>query len=131
MPAKTNRVGVARVHYSFAKHGGAVGDIVLSGDVLPKGAIVLDTVVKVDTAPDSAAHTATIALKSEGAGDLQAAKKVEEAPWSTTGVKRGSMTATTAPILTTARRKITATIATQALTKGKFTVFVRYLLPSI
>src|ERR1700742_1038710 len=130
MPGKTERVGTARARYSFAKHGGAVGDIVLDGDVVPKGAILLDAVLKVTTAPDSAAHTATIALKAEGAGDLQAAKKVEEAPWSTAGAKRGSLIATSAPVLTTARRSIVATIATQALTKGKFTVFVRYLPPS-
>jgi hypothetical protein len=123
------REAVARARYSFDKHGGATGDIVLSGDAIPKGAVILDTLIKVDTAPDSAAHTATIALKAEGAGDLQAAKKVEEAPWSTAGAKRGSLLTTSTPVTTTARRQITATIATQAVTKGKFRVYVRYLLP--
>jgi hypothetical protein len=123
------REAVARARYSFDKNGGAVGDIVLSGDAIPKGAVILDTLIKVDTAPDSAAHTATIALKAESAHDLQEAKKVEEAPWSTTGAKRGTFVSTSAPITTTARRQITATIATQAVTKGKFRVYVRYLLP--
>jgi hypothetical protein len=125
----TNREAVAKATYSFARDGGVVGDIVLSGDVVPKGAVVLDTLVKVDTAPDSAGHTATVALKVQSAADLQAAKVVSEAPWSTTGAKRGGLTATTAPVLTTTRRQITATVAVQALTAGKFTVYVRYLRP--
>jgi hypothetical protein len=124
------REGIARARYSFDKLGGAIGDIVLSGDAIPKGAVILDSLIKVETAPDSAEHTGTIALKAEGAGDLQAAKKVEEAPWSTAGSKRGAVTATAAPVTTTARRKITATVATKALTKGKFSVYVRYLLPT-
>jgi hypothetical protein len=123
------REGTARARYSFDKNGGAIGDIVLSGDAIPKGAVILDSVIEVKTAPDSAAHTATIALRVEGGHDIQEAKKVEEAPWSTTGAKRGGLTATSAPVTTTARRKIIATVATQVLTKGKFTVFVRYLLP--
>jgi hypothetical protein len=128
MPAE--REGTARARYDFARQGGAVGDIVLSGDSIPKGAVILDSLLKVETAPDSAAHTATIAVKAEGAGDLQAAKKVEEAPWSTAGAKRGGLTSTSAPVTTTARRSIVATIATQAVTKGKFGVYVRYLLPT-
>ena len=94
MLAKTEREAVARARYSFAKLGGATGDIVLDGDVLPEGAIVLDTLIEVDTSPDSAAHTATIALKVQSAADLQAAKAVSEAPWSTVGAKRGTFTAT-------------------------------------
>lgn len=130
MADKSQREEVARARYSFAKHGGAIGDIVLDGDSIPKGAIVLDTLIRVDIAPDSAEHSGTIALKVQSAADLQSAKKVEEAPWSTTGAKRGTFTATSTPILTTARRKVTATVATKALTKGKFTVYVRYLRPT-
>jgi len=125
----SEREGVARARYNFAKDGGATGDITLEGDAIPSGAIVLDTLIKVDTAPDSAGHTATIALKVQSAADLQAAKAVSEAPWSTTGAKRASLGATSAPILTTARRRVTATVATQVLTAGKFSVYVRYLLP--
>jgi hypothetical protein len=125
----TEREGVARARYNFTRDGGAIGDIVLTGDVLPAGAIVLDTIIRVETPPDTSEHSGTIALKIQGAADLQAAKKVEEAPWSTAGAKRGGLSATSAPILLTARRKITATVATKALTVGKFTVYVRYLAP--
>jgi hypothetical protein len=124
------REAVARARYDFARQGGAVGDIPLAGDTIPKGAVILDSLIKVETAPDSAAHTATIALRTEGGHDIQEAKKVEEAPWSTTGAKRGGLTATTAPVTTTARRQVIATIATQVVTKGKFSVYVRYLLPN-
>lgn len=130
LSASSGREGLARARYSFARNGGAVGDIVLSGDSIPKGALVLDAVVKVDTAPDSADDTATIAVKVQSAADLQAAKAVAEAPWSTAGAKRGTLVATSAPITLTARRKITATVAVQALTAGKFSVYVRYLRPN-
>jgi hypothetical protein len=130
MPVRTDSEAVARVTYNFAKHGGVIGDIVLDGDAIPKGAIVLDAVIKVVTPPDSAEHSGTIALKVQSAADLQSAKKVEEAPWSAGGVKRGTLVATSAPILLTARRSIVATIATKALTTGKFTVYVRYLRPN-
>lgn len=133
MPARTaasGREGLARARYSFARDGGAIGDIVLTGDAIPKGAVVLDTTIKVDTACDSAEHSATVALKVQGAGDLLTAAVVSGAPFSTTGAKRGTLTATAAPILTTARRKITATVAVKALTVGKFTVYVRYLQPN-
>jgi hypothetical protein len=126
----SEREGVARARYDFARQGGAVGDIPLAGDTIPKGAVILDSLVKVETGLTSAAGTATVALRAESGHDLQEAKKVEEAPWSTTGPKRGAVTATSTPIATTARRQVVATIATQAVTKGKFSVYVRYLLPN-
>jgi hypothetical protein len=127
MPGASEREKVARVTYNFARDGGAVGDIALSGDGIPNGAIILDSLIKVETPLDSANDTATVALKIQGAGDLQAAKAVSEAPWSTAGAKRGGLDADTAPILLTARRRVTATVAVQALTAGKFTAYVRYL----
>jgi hypothetical protein len=44
--------------------------------------------------------------------------------------KRGTLDADSAPILTTALRRIMATVAVQALTAGKFSVYVRYLRPN-
>ncbi len=112
--------------YEFALDGGAVGDIVLRGDTLPSGAIIVDALIHVDTAVTSGG-SATLAIKTEGAADINAADAVSGAPWSTTGAKRADFTATTAPIKTTAARSITATVATAALTAGKFTVVVWYL----
>lgn len=120
------RTKVARGLYEFALDGGAVGDIVLRGDSLPSGAIITDALIHVDTALTSGG-AATVAIKTEGAADINAADAISGAPWSTTGAKRGDFTATTAPIKTTAARNITATVATAALTAGKFSVLVFYV----
>jgi hypothetical protein len=116
----------ARALYEFAIDGGAVGDITLRGDSLPSGAIVLDAFLHVDTALTSGG-AATVAVKVESAADINAADAISGAPWSTTGAKRTDFTATTAPIKTTAARSIVATVATAALTAGKFSVVVEYV----
>jgi len=112
--------------YSFATDGGAVGDITLRGDSIPAGAIITDVLIHVDTALTSGG-AATVALKAESAADLNAADAISGAPWSSTGAKRGDLTATTAPVKTTAARSIVATVGTAALTAGKFSVYVSYL----
>jgi len=119
-------VRIARAYYEFAVDGGAVGDIALRGDSVPPGPIIIDALLKVDTALTGA--SATVALKTEGAADIQAAAAISGAPWSTAGVRRCTLDADSAPILTTADRAITATVGTAALTAGKFTVLVTYLL---
>lgn len=117
---------VARALYEFALDGGAVGDITLRGDSLPSGAIILDAFLHVDTAVTSGG-AGTVAIKVEGAADINAADAVSGAPWSTTGAKRCDFTATTAPVKTTAARNIVATVATAALTAGKFSVVIEYV----
>lgn len=112
--------------YEFATDGGAVGDITLRGDSLPSGAIILDALLEVDTILTSGG-AATVAIKVESAADINAADAISGAPWSATGVKRADFTATTAPIKTTAARSIVATVATSALTAGKFQVLVEYV----
>lgn len=117
----------ATAHYDFAVDGGAVGDIALRGQQIPQGAIILDVLIDVETVLTSGG-AATVALKAESAADLNAADAISGAPWSTTGAKRGDLDADTAPVKTTAARTITATVATAALTAGKFSVIVTYLL---
>ena len=112
--------------YSFATDGGAVGDITLRGDAVPSGAIVTDSWINVDTALTSGG-AATVAIKVEGAADINAADAISGAPWSSTGAKRGDHDADTAPIKTTAARSIVATVGTAALTAGKFSVYVEYV----
>jgi hypothetical protein len=64
--------------------------------------------------------TDTLSLGSgESATDLQAAAARNGAPWSTTGAKRVSLTATTAPIRLTADHTSTLTISGIGLTAGK------------
>ncbi|MDQ3671589.1 MAG: hypothetical protein M3364_04005 [Actinomycetota bacterium] len=120
----------ARAVYDFAVDGGAVGDIPLRGDKIPSGAIITDVLIHVDTVLTSGG-AATVALKAESAADLNAADAISGAPWSSAGAKRGDLTATSAPVKTTAERQIVATVATAVLTAGKFSAHVEYLvLPS-
>jgi len=72
--------------YDFATDGGAVGDITLRGNSIPSGAIIVDALLHVDTA--LAGATATCAIKTEAAADINAADAISGAPWSTTGAKR-------------------------------------------
>lgn len=120
-------VKVARADYDFATDGGATGDITLRGDQIPSGAILVDALLQVDTVPTSGG-AATIAVKVESGADVNAADAISGAPWSSTGAKRAdALTATAAPITTTAARDITATVGTAALTAGAFSVLVSYV----
>ncbi len=112
--------------YDFATDGGAVSVITLRGGSIPSGALIVDALLHVDTVPTSAG-AATISVNSEAAADIQAAAAISGAPWSTAGGKRGSLTATSAPVKTTAARSIAATVGTAALTAGRFKVFVWYV----
>lgn len=116
----------ALFRYSFASEGGAVGDITLRGDPVPSGAIVIDALILVDTILASGG-SATVALKIQGAADINNADAFDGAPWSTTGAKRGDFDADTAPILLTADRILKATVAVAALTGGAFRAVVSYV----
>lgn len=118
----------ARGLYDFAVEGGATGDITLRGDKIPSGAIITRVVIVVETVITSGG-AATVALKAEGAADLNAADAISGFPWSATGAKNGdAQFSVTANIpKTTAERSIVATVATAALTAGKFAVLVGYL----
>lgn len=120
------RIKWARADYSFSTEGGAVSTIALRSDTIPNGAVVLASYTKVDTVPTSAG-AATVALTLQSAGDLQAAAAISGAPWSSTGTKLGAQTFTTAPIVLTAARTVSAVVGTAALTAGKFAVLVAYL----
>lgn len=115
-------------NYDFATDGGATGDIALRGEAVPSGAIITDALLLVDTIPTSGG-AATIAVKVEGAADIQAAAAISGAPWSTTGAKRASaVTATSATVVTTASRQPTITVGTAALTAGKLKVILKYVI---
>lgn len=120
---RKNPLFALKVEYDFATDGGAVGDITLGGSV-PSGAVILGGYLRVVTAPTSGG-AATVAVKLEGAGDIVAAAAISGAPWSTTGYKDiiPDSTGSTA-VRTTNTRAVAATIATAALTAGKFEVFL-------
>lgn len=135
MPVMEGTRGIkeCRGEYDFAVDGGAVGAITLrsapgdsNGNEIPAGSIIMGGYIEVDTVVTSGG-AGTIAVNSEGAGDLQTAAAVSGAPWSTTGRKAITpvMTVGTS-VKTTARRNLAITVATAALTAGKFRVVVLY-----
>lgn len=125
-PGTEGRPKYARFYYDFAVDGGLVSSITMRGDAMPASAIVTDSLIHVDTAVTAGA-SGTIGLTLESAADMQTAVVVTGAPWSTTGAKRGTMTATTAPVKTTAVRSLVAVVGTAAVTAGKFSVVLTYV----
>lgn len=113
--------------YDFAVDGGATTAITLRGDTVPSGAIIVDALLQVDTALTGGTVTDTVQLNIEGTADLAAAAARNAAPWSTTGAKRLTITATATPVTTTAARTSTLKINATALTAGKFRLVVWYL----
>jgi hypothetical protein len=129
-PYVTGALRVARVRYSFAVDGGAIGSINGAGaTIIPSGAVVLATLLNVVTAVTSGG-AATLAVGVEAAGDQQTGTAVSGAPWSTTGWKWATQTFTTAPDVTTAARDVVFTIATATVTAGVVDAYVFYLLPA-
>lgn len=123
----TDRLKTAIAEYDFAVDGGAIGSIPMRGGTatlgggLQSGAVVMSGYIEVDT-PLTSGGAATVAVTSEGAGDIQAAAVVTGAPWSTTG--RKAVTFTGAKM--TANRTPTVVVAAFALTAGKFRVVLVY-----
>ena len=118
--------GVAKFSYDFAQQGGVVGDIVMAGNPLPKGAVIWDGVVDMITAVVGAG--ATVALTSSQTGnDLITAAAVAGAPWSSTGLKALVPVGTAAAgIKLTADRAPKLVITAAALTAGKFNLFIEF-----
>lgn len=124
-----------QAEYDFAVDGGAVSTITLRQgggntlpNLIPSGSIILEGWIEVDTIVTSASgNTGTIAVNSEGAGDLLAAAVTSGTPWSTTGRKSILPASTGATsVKTTTSRSLAITVAVAALTAGKFRVVVYY-----
>lgn len=116
--------------YDFADQGGAIGDIDLKdldGKVvkIPDNAIITDGFVDTITVPDSGDDQATVAITLQTGADLMDAT----AEASVSGVVALNVTGAAGNMIKlTAERTLRATIATSALTSGKFFVFVKYVL---
>ena len=122
-----NNVKVGYHEYDFAKDGGAVGDIPLRGNDIPKDAIILDGMVDVQNALLSGGAT-TAALKQVSVDDLLAATaKASFAANAKLDIVPVGTAATC--IRTTAKGKPVMTVAVAPLTAGKFTLCTRYVLP--
>ena len=119
----------ARAYYDFATDGGAVGAIVLRGDKVPSGAIVLSTLIKVESNVTSGG-AATVSLGIGSATDVRAAATLATAPsLAAAATLNGAITRNTAPGVLTEDEDVTATVAVAALTAGRFSVLVEYIEP--
>lgn len=123
----------ARLRYDFAVQAGAVGSMNLVDEdgnafVLPSGAIITQVYIDIITACVSTGNNGTIALKANAANDLLSAVDADTLSGVTAGVPTG--TAATM-VKCTADRAIVLSIATNALTAGKFDVYVDFVLGGV
>lgn len=117
--AALDSAGVANT--TIAAHG--------LGVFLPSGAIVTRAWFQTKTGFTSAANTATVALKVQGAGDLLAAAAVSGGGLNTAGFTTCVPDGTTGNMIgLTAERELVASVAVQVLTAGKLIVFVEYVI---
>lgn len=115
--------------YDFTKQGGAISSINLQNEdgkacIVPNKAIIRDVLIDVLTAGTTSA-SGTMALTAQSAGDLKAALAAASYTGLVAGVPVG--TAATA-IKMTADRTVIGTIATGALTAGKWNVLIEYII---
>jgi len=116
---------VAMAVYDFAVDGGAIGAIGL-GVTIPDNAIIWDGFYDVITTLTSATDAATIALHAQSANDLKTATAISSGTtWDVAQPKAIVPVGTAAAcIKLTAARELTATIAVEAVTAGKFVLYV-------
>jgi hypothetical protein len=125
-----NRVSVEKCVYDFAVLGGAIGAVNLrsaQGAALcqiPKNAIITNVIIDVITAGTTSA-SGTMALGAASTADLKAALAAASYTGLVAGIPVG--TAATA-IKLAADATITGTIATGALTAGKWNVDIQYIM---
>jgi len=123
--ALENYMKVAQFEYDFAKHGGAIGAITIDPKLLPAGAKVLAGKIDVTTAFVGA--TATIAFSVVGAADVLAATAVATFAADALLDVVPVWTAATA-IKVAVNSSLTMTIAVAALTAGKCTINLFYIV---
>lgn len=117
---------VAYFEYDFAVDGGTIGDIPLRGDSLSEGAVITGGMVHVKTTCTGGA-SATVSLKVESAADVMAATAMAGMVTNALLDVEPDGTAAHAVRTTENGRQVVATIATAALTAGKFVVALEYL----
>lgn len=134
--ALQQQVGLLVGKYSFAVQGGAVSTIKLLQDLgsansyvsLPNGAIIKQVYIDIITACASGGGTGTIALTANSSGDLKAAVDADTLSGIVAGIPVGTAAAM---VKLTAARDITVAIATEALTAGKFDVYIEWVMSHV
>lgn len=122
--SQASRVGLALFEYDFDVHGGVAGAIVVGANRLPAGAIILDGVIHIITAP--LGTTSTVAIHVTTAEDVMAA--TAEASL-TVGLLVDPVCGglATNMIKVAAPSGCTFTIGVNDLTAGKIVVGLRYI----
>lgn len=129
-----HQVGCVAANYDFTRDGGAIGSTSLKSItsglpvVLPAGAIVTRSWIDVVAAGTTSASGTLAFTTGETAADILAAT----AAASVTGIVAGVSVGTAATMKKmTAARTPQAVIATGALTGGKATVFLEYVISTL
>ena len=119
----------ATFDYNFSRDGGLVDTQLLRGPVLPRNAIIKDAYIDVNEVLTSGGG-ATVAIGFLTTTDLHSAAAISGAPWSSTGQKdadNGPEPGTESGyIKLTSALGLQMTIASAALTAGRFHVVVEY-----
>jgi hypothetical protein len=118
--------GLAQATYDFSKVGGAIGTYSL-GVKLPANAIITQSYLYSITQPTTAA-SGTLAFQCQNANDIITATAAASYSSAGAAIAGSSTAAASAFKYTTAACTIQATIATGALTAGKVTAFVEYVV---
>lgn len=122
---------IARATYDFAVDGGTVGAIGL-GTTLPDNAIVVGGFIDVLTTLESSGDSATIAISVEGADDIVFAIAIDNVAdaWDAgfQAIIPKANTPESTGVKTASAQEITATIAVEDTTAGKFVVWLFYVV---
>lgn len=121
---------IARATYDFAEHGGAISTIGL-GVTIPDNSYITRSWLEVITTLTSATDAATVAIElpTDATNGIVSAVAISNGgnPWDAglhEGIQDGAVANYTTK--TTGAREISATIAVEAVTAGKFIVFCEY-----
>lgn len=120
-------VRVAYYEYDFSRDGGAVGAISVEGDVIPSGAIIVDSIAHVKTAVTSAG-SATMQIKALTTDDILASTAKSSLTLNALVACVPVGTAATAIRVTSNITSLTFTVGTAALTAGKICVALQYIM---
>jgi hypothetical protein len=111
---------VAKATYDFDVHGGAIGDALGLGVVIPSGAIVTRVIGSAITALASSG-SATVAINI-GSTEVNAATAFDHADY--VAVDKHYST----PVALAANSEVNLDIAVAALTAGKYDIYIEYLI---
>lgn len=113
--------------YNFALDGGAVGTMVMRGNEVPLNAIIIGSQLNVLVVPTGGTVTDTLSIGFDAVADVQAAAARNAAPWSTTGVRHGTLAFASVPLRNAAQRRPRFTINGTGLTGGHVRVILWFV----